>query len=361
MNQDWIEWYWEFIGYPVSTLTGWAVDVIPYPISDLILIFNLIATTHFLLWVLENYNFLRFFARSPILGYWRKFSKSLGNFSPYVGVLGVCLGLIQLGSQGISQYDFVPTKFRVSPSHQSTLLLGALNPYDSLELDQDLKQSHQRWLEFWDRRGAQAYDALEPDSLLKPLNAIADKALRYLDYPPGRSVKAIKDLSGLSLILGISFGGPAYHDVISSEIVIVHPDDYALSKFWRTKAILHEIFHAKGFTDEMQTEQLTWLAFHLSNEKFHQVMADYMFLNKAPIGFSSPRFLIGEFAKLRVRRHHQLLNQPIVYWTREIMSGLNIQINTQQYGGDAGFEEIYESDPWFDFVKIHRNNKNESR
>lgn len=360
-----IELYWHHIGYPISLIIGWLSDSISYPLSSIILPVSMIMLLHFIIWSNRGLPYTR---SSPILKYWLFILPHGKTLNLILGILGLCLLLIQGFSQGITPYDFVPTKFRASPLSKLRMITQHDKPnvkenlmiqfqgYDSLSFENAFRDAENHWRSFWSETGPSFYLLLEPEIMLKDLNTIADRAIKALQYSPGRHVRMVKDMAGLPKLFGIAFGGPAYHDVITGEVVITSPEDYPISKIWRIKAMLHEIIHAKGFTDEMMTEQLTWLAFHLSSNPLHQALSCYMFLSKTPGRVRHPLWLLNSMVNQSIQRHHRLLNQPLVYWSKEIFSALDIQVSTRQYGYVRDKSVIFKKHPWFDFVyqaKLH--------
>ncbi len=349
-----IELYWQHIGYPTSLITGWLSDALPYPLSSLILPISIVLTLNLIIIGCRNLNYIQ---QSPILRIWTRILSPQKRSTLYISLIGLCLLFIQAFSQGITPFDFVPTKFRIAPqlklqkfTQQFESDTELQSGYDSLSFESEYQNSEDVWRSYWHAKGPHFYQVMEPDSMLKDLNSIADYAIQTLNYPPGRKVHTIKDMTGIPKLFGIAFGGPAYHDVITGEVVITSPQDFPISKIWRVKAILHEIIHAKGFTDEMMTEQLTWLSLNLSPQPLHQALSHYMFLAKTPGRINHPKWLLNAMIQKTLQRHHSLLNQPLVYWNKELFHALNIQVSSGQYGFVRDKKLILNKHPWFDFV-----------
>ena len=129
--------------------------------------------------------------------------------------------------------------------------------------------------------------------------------------------------------MGISYGGPAYHDVISSEVVIAAYEDFMQPTYWYRKCLVHEIIHAQGFTSEMDTEILTWLALRLSSDPLDNSYAQLMVLIKSKIEFAWPKSIEEERVYIRKT---QLKSGFAVNMAKKFTKKFNIKNRSDKYG-----------------------------
>lgn len=351
-----VELYWLYVGLPLSQGTGYLVDLIDFPISEVILWFNLWSVFHLLLLGIRCKNL---FAKSLILKFWFLIFKN-AKFM-FLGVLGVLGLLIQVNSQGLTPYDSVPTKHRLKPldafmnQADTSARLLELGFQDTLHFIGTYNEQQELWLEAWTPDIQEYYNQFIPENELELLNYSIQKALKSLGYPPGRTVRNIKSARGITKTLGLAYGGPAYHDVITGEVVLSSIEDYPTFKIWRIMAIIHEIIHAQGFTDEMVTEQLTWLTLHLSNDPMLKALSHYMFLLKSPnfLQLHHPKEILLELIHKYIERKRVQREQTLTYWMSELFTFAKIQNSGQKYGQTRDFSSILEGHPWFNFISLY--------
>lgn len=351
-----VELYWFYVGSPLSKITGYLVDLIDFPISEIILWFNLWGISSLIILGLRRSGYFR---NSPIIKIWLCLFKN-PKFK-YLNVLGVLGLFIQVNSQGLTPYDLVPTKYRQNPIESfkrevvSSVNIQDIGFKDTLHFTSEYRKQQELWLDTWTPEVQQYYNEFTPEDQLELLNFSITKALKSLGYPPGRNVKNIKSARGLTKTLGLAYGGPAYHDVITGEVVVSSTQDYPTFKIWRIMAIIHEMIHAQGFTDEMVTEQLTWLTLHLSNDPMLKALSHYMFLLKSPnfLQLQHPKAILLELIHQYIARKRIQREQVLTYWMTEFLSSAHIQNSGQKYGHTRDFSSILEGHPWFNFVSLY--------
>lgn len=228
-------------------------------------------------------------------------------------------------SQGITPIDWVPSAHRQKPFKR--IILGQkVDPrsYSDFVLKNQVLLNKEFNIE--------QYNSTNETDLLKDIHRAVRKACESLKYTPGRTVKNIKAMSGISRLLGLSYGGPAYHDVITGEVVIVSEKDYPAPKFWRITAITHEIIHAQGFTREMDTEILTWLALRLSENPLLNNLSYLMVLHKSGQAFTYPKSIEQELkTKAKLRKEIQQ-KQTLINFLKNIQRTIQVQNSAKKYG-----------------------------
>ncbi|MCO4781613.1 MAG: hypothetical protein KC646_04765 [Candidatus Cloacimonetes bacterium] len=96
------------------------------------------------------------------------------------------------------------------------------------------------------------YQKLSDSDLLKHATITSQEQLKQFNINLNSKLTKIKYLSGVPRILGLSYGGIAYHDLFTGEIVIPTKEDYPTTLFFRAVMIFHEIGHAFYHADDVQ-------------------------------------------------------------------------------------------------------------
>lgn len=317
-----IEIYWKFIGLPSSQIIGTFVDFIPWAVSESLLQLSILGIFAFL------------------LSYKLKFFKKFRRF----GCLSIICLITMFFSQGITSIDWVPTAHRLRPS--TIIFENFKNHFDPYVLiKHEIKKIQYSFPNEIYRKITSTPNFDELDSDIK-------KALNYLNYPKGRKVKSIKKLWGLTRVLGLAYGGPAYHDVITGEVVIVSEEDYPTSKYWRIKCILHEMIHAQGFTREMDTEILTWLSLKLSSNKLFNSFASLMLLEKSNVKFQYPLAIQDEVKEVRQKRIKVQKTQIFINYLRNLMEENEIYNAAEKYGKVTLKQPLNENHEFFKSIAL---------
>lgn len=292
-----VEVYWEWLGCYLGRGFGLLVDLVPFAVSEAILQLSM--------WLCLLL-MLSFLSGHPI---------------PKFTWIGVLFLFIMIGSQGITSFDWVPSARR--ETIKSRLALNAVKESelnDFLQIQKDLLKQFP--VELYQKA------ALNPP--LEIVQQSLTKALHRLKLKPGREVRAVKEMWGITRLLGLAYGGPAYHDVITSEVVVASESDYPASKAWRWMCVLHEAAHAQGFTREMDAEILTWLALIEADDPLFNALAAWMVLFKAGQTFELPTCLKTEFLAVEQRRKD--LNQVWVQWLKRVGQKISLQNSEAKYG-----------------------------
>jgi hypothetical protein len=299
---DFIEVYWAYLGNPLSKIIGYLSDFIPFSISEIFFQFGVLSVFYLLTIYILRKN--------------KKFVK--------IAYVGATMLFVMAFSQGVTDIDFVPTVFRSHPSERLEHIM-----VDENELSQFLNDTADTFIKVFD---AKEYEVLPQKDKIESANKIVHKALEYMGYPQGREITKIKKMMGITRLLGLSYGGPAYHDVISGEVVIASRKDLPSSKYWRRICLVHEIAHAQGFTRELDAEILTWLALRLSESELDKKFAMLMLITKSRIMIEWPQVLKLEAKKITEKQKIIDRDSPILSFFKKISKKINVQNNSEKYG-----------------------------
>lgn len=315
--REWVwiisEEYWSLLGGPLSRIQAWATESVSVSLVECVL------------WVLLPCAFLSL---------WPKYFKSLR----LMRYLSWSLLFLMLTGQGaLSPFYLAPSAWR-KPVHE-TLRFIAVDTSD-LRAQMDLASSHLQ--NFADN---QAYFELNDQAAIQMANLSLDRIIDSLGFSPGREVAKIKDMQGISRRLGQIYGGPAYHDPLSTEIAIA-PPSYPLPKYWRIMAIFHESAHAKGFSREIDAELLTWFALWRLPEPYHS-LALAMFLAKTGADFPEHSLWQDEREKSRKLRKLYYQEHPIENFLRQSSESLGLINSPDKYGSLKQLKSVKSTHPFF--------------
>jgi hypothetical protein len=191
------------------------------------------------------------------------------------------------------------------------------------------------------------YASLGETEILAGCDRRLDSVLAALRLGPGRSVGAVKPMGPLTTLLGLSYGGPAFHDPFYGELAMVRPGDHPAPRYWRLIGICHEAAHAKGFTREMDAEILTQLALQGSGDPRYRMLGDIMWLRKTGERVHYPPALKREILASRDSLERVERKQPAVRFFRSLSRRLGIQNSGGKYGSREGAEAWNPHHPFF--------------
>jgi len=292
-----IEVYWNYLGRYLGHYIGKYIDLLPFAVSEMLLQLSLWFCVLICFCFVMGHQVSKYYFIGPIILF------------------------IMIGSQEISSLDWVPT------AHRERIYERLSSPViEKEELSLYLKRQQNFLNEF----PSELYKNAKSEPELKLVNDSVAKALEALNLKPGREVMAIKELWGVTRVLGLSYGGPAYHDVITSEVVLATEKDYPASKAWRWMCIVHEVVHAQGFTREMDTEIITYLALKLSDDPLLKALSAWMALLKTGQSFDIPKVFKEEWNEVREKREE--LHQPMVTLVKRVAEKLSVQNSNAKYG-----------------------------
>lgn len=300
-----IEVYWDYLGSYLGQWMGAWVDKVPFAVSEPLLQFSIWLCVAGIFCFIMGHRIPKWFGVGPILL------------------------LIMAFSQGISSWDWVPSAHR-EPFFDR---LGK-KEISREELDQFL-EVHRNQLKAFPEK---LYSDASMDAPLDEVNKAMDKALALMNLKPGRHVQSVKKLWGITRVLGLAYGGPAYHDVITSEVVMASQEDYPATKAWRWVCAVHEVAHAQGFTREMDAEILTYLALRESEHPLLKALCSCMVLSKSGQNIDYPKVFEEEWKGIRKQREN--LHQPLIKVIKSLGQALSIQNSQAKYGGVDRDREI---------------------
>ncbi len=209
------------------------------------------------------------------------------------------------------------------------------------------------------------YQSLTEKEIGVGCNYALDTVLSLMGLPPGRTVRNMKTMGPLTTLLGLSYGGPAFHDPFLGELAMVKESDHPSPKYWRLMAVCHEEAHAKGFTREMDAEILTQVALSQSKDIRYRLLGDIMYLRKSGERIHFPEYLRAEIRQSRDSLERVESRQKVVSLLRKISTKLGFQNSGGKYGSRDGSETWDPQHPFYttveDWIKYlpHNGNKNE--
>jgi len=316
-------WYWRLLGLPLSRLKGVFVDRVPFSLVE-ILIWAGIACTIVLAALLAA-------GRRP----WLKRRPALAILLIAGPALLVFMGL----GQGAFPYSLAPTAWRQP--------LAEAFPAPSVAYGDFRRELDRREIRLLETFSAAYYQSLSEAEILAGCDRALDGVLASLGLPPGRTVRKIKPMGPLTTVLGLSYGGPAFHDPFFGEMAMVRPEDYPAPRYWRLMGVCHEVAHAKGFTREMDAEILTQLALSRSADPRYRMLGDIMFLRKAGERIRFPEYLRREILAARAGREKVDSGQHVIRYMRETARKLGFQNTGGKYGSRDPEEDWNPDHPFY--------------
>ena len=168
--------------------------------------------------------------------------------------------------------------------------------------------------------------------ILTECNKSADWVLKRLGEPAGRELRQVKNLGPLSTFLALAYGGPAFHDPLTSEAGLVSYSNYPTTRAWRIIALCHETLHAKGFTREIDTEILTFFVLKYSTAPVLKNLAALVFLDHHTQNFESPHFYDAEKKATKKLRAAVFQGRPVLSTFRKVLTRLSASNRPERYG-----------------------------
>lgn len=210
------------------------------------------------------------------------------------------------------------------------------------------------------------YLNLSAKAIIKDANAQISEISKSFGYAIGPTITKVKTLNGIPRILGYSYGGPAYYDSNTHEIVLPKPEDYPASRYFFISTVYHEISHALVFQNEIDASLIQYLAMRSSRFNTVRALAEFMWLEYTKtIGFNAfldklkdkkiNRQFLNEIHTSRVQVTSRMAKLPVVSSIKNIMRSLNLfndykkyGINPLQFYNSTFYQVIYqlESDSW---------------
>lgn len=344
--------YWRFLGLPLSRLKGAVSDAVPFSLVEASLWVSAAALA-----VLAAS-----LARSVLLASRRHEAASrtshaggglLGRRSVRWGAL--LLGPVFLVALGLGQGAF---PLSIAPTGLREPLAKRLEvpPLDSAAFISWARAREERLRAYFGEEARwRAFQALSEKEVLRACDGSLDTVLAALGLPPGRTVRAFKDMGPWTSSLGLLYGGPAFHDPFFGEIGIIPDRTYPASHYWRLVAACHETAHAKGFTREMDAEILTQAALArlggIAGDPRYAALADIHFLLKTGAKITWPDSLKAEAGRKRNERARVEAARPVLFRLKAWLRKADLQNSGAKYGERRAAEAWNPRHPFFATVR----------
>ena len=195
-------WYWRFFGLPLSRAKGAIVDPIPFSLVEC-MVWTGMACAAVLIAV-------------ALAGRWRALRQNRRLFSLLASgpILLIFMGM----GQGAFPLSLAPTAWRKPLAKEFP---APPLPYADFRSELGIREN--RLL----REFSPAYySSLDEPEALHGCNLLLDQVLRGLGMDEGRSVGKMKPMGPLTTLLGLSYGGPAFHDPFFGELAMIRPEDH---------------------------------------------------------------------------------------------------------------------------------------
>jgi hypothetical protein len=316
-------WYWRFLGLPLSRAKGAVVDRLPFSLVEC------------MVWLGVGCALILAFAAAT--GRWRRLRQRRRLYA--LLVCGPVLLILMGMGQGAFPLSLAPTAWRLP---LATRFQAPPLPYS--EFRGQLRLRENRLLRVF---SPGYYLSLSEEEALHGCDGLLDSVLASLGLQPGRSVGKMKPMGPLTTVLGLSYGGPAFHDPFFGEMAMVRAEDHPAPRYWRLIGVCHEAAHAKGFTREMDAEILTQLALGASPDPRYRMLGDIMFLRKSGERVHYPEYLRREILASWDSLEQVEKRQPVVRALRKAARKLGFQNSGGKYGSREGSENWNPRHPFY--------------
>lgn len=318
--------YWRCLGLPISRAKGAVVDWVPFSLVECVVWAGLACSLAIIYaWVSGWWPRLK--ARPPLL---------------WALTAGPAILILLTVNQGAFPWSLAPSAWRLPLA--KTFPAG---PLAEREFRDEVRLRENRLLANF---SPAYYQSLSEGEVLHGCDLALDRVLEDLGLPKGRAVRRIKAMGPLTTLLGLSYGGPAFHDPFLGELAMVKQRDLPSPRYWRLLGVCHETAHAKGFTREMDAEILTQLALSLSPDPRYRLLGDIMYLRKTGEKVHYPEFIKQEILFSRERRKEAERRQWGVRFCRKLAERMGFQNSGGKYGTRESFEAWNPSHPFFSTV-----------
>ena len=199
--------------------------------------------------------------------HYKKTSKRLNQLA----VLSVLISSFYFWLSAASQNAITP----YIPSHRESLLS---------ELIEEVAPQNHHWgtekaIREFVRNHWEEYQSLSHNQVLEDGQTQLLKLGKILGYHEGPQTQKLKILKGVPRLLGYAYGGPAYYDSFTHEIIIPDQDDYPASNYFYISTIVHELSHALFFQRELDAMLMQYKAMLNSEYSTIRALANFYGLN----------------------------------------------------------------------------------
>ncbi len=321
--EGWFAVYWRMVGLPLSRMKGFCVDKIPF------------STVESMVWI----GLFCAFGLAVITASAKKYPWAQNRHLRITLAVAPIMLLCMAMGQGAFPLSLAPTAWRTP---LAKVLPGPALPYS--DFSRELHFHESRLVQEF---ASEEYASLSEPEILSGCNQALDHVLTVLNLSPGRPVRAIKSMGPITTLLGLAYGGPAFHDPFFGELAMVRPEDMPTPRYWRLIGICHEEAHAKGFTREMDAEILTELALLGSSDRRYRMLGDLMFIRKAGEKVHYPEPLRNEMIAMRDSLARVESRQPVVNAFRRLSKRMGFQNSSGKYGSRNPAEAWDPSHPFY--------------
>ena len=272
-----------------------------------------------------------------------------------VAILGAILSSFYFWLSAASQNSVTPYVF---PSYHRESLLLRSNAKDLVPEDFIVWRTERAIEDFirdfdWDE-----YQRLSYEQILDDGQSQLIKIGQGLGYDEGLHTRKIKSLQGVPRLLGYSYGGPAYYDSFTHEIVIPDSNDYPASRYFFISTIIHELSHALYFQKELDATLIQYQAMLNSKYSTVRALANFLWLEYSPF-IKHPQFyknliesgidrrFVNEILSTRTKVRERMKDLFSVQTLKKLMRKINIQNQASKYGWQP---EKYANSPFYKVV-----------
>lgn len=126
-----------------------------------------------------------------------------------------------------------------------SLLVKNLSPQQFIELKEICIKKYSKLFDF------ASYQMMTDQNVLFQANIDSSKTLEGFGIQMKSNLSKIKYLGGVPRLFAYAYGGIAYHDLLTGEIVLPTKYDYPSTNYFRIKSIYHEVGHSLYYADDL--------------------------------------------------------------------------------------------------------------
>lgn len=202
------------------------------------------------------------------------------------------------------------------------------------------------------------YQSLSHNQVLEDGQTQLLKLGKILGYHEGPQTQKLKILKGVPRLLGYAYGGPAYYDSFTHEIIIPDQDDYPASNYFYISTIVHELSHALFFQRELDATLMQYKAMLNSEYSTIRALANFLWLEYSPF-VKHPNFykyliesgvdsrFVNEVLRSRKTVRKKLKSFYNVQLLKNLMRKIKFQNQAAKYGWQP---EKYAISPFYKVI-----------
>ena len=328
---------------PLSKIIASLSQTSDYNISANLLHFVLLACFSAILFV--SYKFLTI----------KKHQKNIDSLGFKLGLIVLSICLLYLWLSAASQNSITPYIF---PSYHRESIVLRSNSKDKVPQNFIVWRTEEAIKNFnkdfdWDEYKKLSFNEILNDGQFQIITLG-----NSLGYREGIPTEKIKYLSGIPRILGYAYGGPAYYDSFTHEIVIPKVDDYPASKYFYISTIIHELSHSLLFQRELDATLIQYKAMLNSKYPTIRALANFMWLEYTPF-VRHPKFydyliesgidqrFINEIINSRLKVKNRMKQLRIIQMIKSFMRSIDLKNEPSKYGWEP---QKYSISPFYKVI-----------